>query len=433
MAPATQFKNWEAQARLLAAVLASLEGVRLDYKNIAAYIGSGVTTSAIEHRMRAVRVQAELVRGLVERGQDPGQYNVPACMTREEMHTLFGASTPEGLAFQFRAVKQGARVLQEAVAAGEDPVAAFSNMIGNGAGASNPGTPTARAPGSTKCARSTTKRAASGASTPGAKRRKMAKPAEEFADEDSPEADYDELDATPSKRPKHPAWDKPAPAPGQPIRRSKLMTAELKKLAAAGAAAGMTRATTPGTGTGTGTGTLSTPAMAFPPATQSPGMGPNSGPSYTNSLSSMSPVPYIDPTPTYQYPPVFAPYGDLMYTTSMLNSASPPGPSVSEANTPQTAYSPWSPTTTTTTTATTARTGHGLNSINAMNEASFKTESQATSFANQYAAAGTGYAGYGPDDGLYTTSHASYGGGGGSGDAYPQSDSPWDDLDAGDV
>ncbi|KAL8418357.1 hypothetical protein RB594_001820 [Gaeumannomyces avenae] len=72
MAP-SNFKTYEAQSRLLAAVLASAPGLKLDFK---------------------------------------------------EIQKHYGESTAQGLEFQFRSVKRDAKALKDAVAKGENPVTA---------------------------------------------------------------------------------------------------------------------------------------------------------------------------------------------------------------------------------------------------------------------------------------------------------------------
>lgn len=150
-----------------------------------------------------------------------------------EMQKLFGASTPDGLGFQFRSINKGANVLKQAVANGEDPVDAFAAHLkgGSSAASSVPATPNHQrtTPASAKRTRSVKSTGA------GAKRQKVIKPdpdLESDDDVDSPEADYSELDTTPTKlKPKvlstphknppllpHSAWTKPGekanPQPG---------------------------------------------------------------------------------------------------------------------------------------------------------------------------------------------------------------------------
>ncbi|GAB1314195.1 hypothetical protein MFIFM68171_04405 [Madurella fahalii] len=199
MPPTTNFKTYEAQARLLAALIASLDDKRLDYKKIAQCFGGGATHAAIEHRFRPIKLQAEFIRSLLDAGGDPGDYAIWDIKTKDKIQQHFGSSTPDGIAFQFRAVKQGANVLKNAVEKGNDPVSAFSDYIG-GNGSSVPATPTHHAPGSAKRGR-TTKTAVSGGGTPASKRRKAVqiKPEPDFDDTDSPEVDYDELDQSPTR------------------------------------------------------------------------------------------------------------------------------------------------------------------------------------------------------------------------------------------
>ncbi|SPQ21819.1 fc25bc29-8394-4f21-80a7-0b2bc49dcfc1 [Thermothielavioides terrestris] len=218
----TNFKTWETQARLLAAVVASLgENFRFDYKTIAKYFARDTTESAIEHRFRAIKVQAAAAKEAVEKNVDPMEVNLTSIKTRDEIRDLFGASTEGGIGFQFREIKQGAKVLTKAVQSGEDPVAAFSSHLSGGTGATTTAPTT---PSTTKRARSTKRTASGSGATPATKRRKAAvKPEPEFDDdEDSPEVDYEELDLTPTKEKKKwrphagqllppEAWRKPPP------------------------------------------------------------------------------------------------------------------------------------------------------------------------------------------------------------------------------
>ena len=146
-----------------------------------------------------------------------------------EIQKYFGASTPDGLGFQFRGINKGANILKQAVANDEDPVEAFAAQLKGGAGAAGsvPATPShQRTPGSTT---GTGKRARSGAVST-SKRRKAIKiepePDVGFEEDDvdSPEVDYSDLDVTPTKlKPRllstprknpqlvpHSAWVKPA-------------------------------------------------------------------------------------------------------------------------------------------------------------------------------------------------------------------------------
>ncbi|KAL2179093.1 uncharacterized protein P884DRAFT_268266 [Thermothelomyces heterothallicus CBS 202.75] len=196
------FKTYEAQSRLLAALVASLEGHRFDYKKIAQYHGGGVTESAMEHKFRLARAQAELIKVMVANDRDPGDYDIPN-LTKAEIQKFFGASTPDGVGFQFRGIKRGSDVLKAAVENGDDPVDAFARFLkgGSSAAGSAPATPS-----TTKRARTTKAAAPGSGATPSSKRHKAIKIEPGLDDdEDSPEIDYSELDATPTKTKAKPA------------------------------------------------------------------------------------------------------------------------------------------------------------------------------------------------------------------------------------
>lgn len=155
-----------------------------------------------------------------------------------EIHKLFGGSTPDGLGYQFRAIKKGGDVLTQAAANGGDPAEAYAaHMFGGAAAAgSGPATPSQRTPSSAiKRAPSANVAGSRSGATPATKRRKRVVEEELEPelddDEDSDEQDYSELDDSPSKQkakklttPKkfgplvpHSAWAKPAGK--TPVRR----------------------------------------------------------------------------------------------------------------------------------------------------------------------------------------------------------------------
>ncbi|KAK4147210.1 uncharacterized protein C8A04DRAFT_25013 [Dichotomopilus funicola] len=158
------FKTRETQARLLAALVASLDGQRLDYKRIAEFFGSGVTESSMEHKFRPARAQAKLMTELVKVGEDPGEYDF-VDMNSTEIQALFGESTAEGVAFQFRSIKKGAEVLKTAVEEGVSPVERFAAYYQPAGG-----------PGPSTAATSSTKRARAPRKPSAAKRRRTAGP-----------------------------------------------------------------------------------------------------------------------------------------------------------------------------------------------------------------------------------------------------------------
>ncbi|KAH6845512.1 hypothetical protein B0I37DRAFT_417042 [Chaetomium sp. MPI-CAGE-AT-0009] len=346
------FKSYEAQSRLLSALVATLGNHRFDYQMIAQYHGGGATASSMEHKFRAARAQAKFVKRLTEAGKDPGDYDVPSLKQDAEIQKYFGESTPDGLAFQFRSIKKGGDVLKAAADKGEDPVGAFGAHLKGGARAASsvPATPS-----STKRARSTKATASGSGATPTSKRRKAVKIEPEFDDdEDSPEADYSELDTTPTKiKPKsqgnagqllpRSAWAKPAENPKRP-RPIAIAPAPPRPVASRPAAPSYTLAPIPGIGSSsalpngytdpaTGFGynvapptarTSASPSVASSPtmgmATARRGSTYSSG-SYTAASSPATPnMSYSDaaPAPTMnmgrQYPSAYT-------TTNMTMSA----------------------------------------------------------------------------------------------------------------
>ncbi|KAL1835704.1 hypothetical protein VTJ49DRAFT_6201 [Mycothermus thermophilus] len=211
---AANFRTYEAQARLLAAVVASLpKNFRFDYKTIAKYFGGRTTESAIEHRFRPLRAQADALREMVPAGADPMDFPVFDWKTAKDIQKYFGESTQEGIAFQFRWIKKSAEVCKTAADNGGSPVEAFRGLMesGNGSRAAVASAGPAVTP-SAKRARAASKTA----TTPASKRRKAQEPAEAEDDseaasehalvlssvdeeESSSDVDFSAMDATPTK------------------------------------------------------------------------------------------------------------------------------------------------------------------------------------------------------------------------------------------
>ncbi|KAI0119170.1 hypothetical protein F4814DRAFT_446984 [Daldinia grandis] len=111
------FKTYETSTRLLAAVVASLEGkAKLDYDVIALLVGGGTTEFAVEHRMRPIKQLGKLqVDWLMNKRKDPGELPVEG----GEIQKLFGESTVAGIQWQMRDVKALGRAQRQAVEAGQ--------------------------------------------------------------------------------------------------------------------------------------------------------------------------------------------------------------------------------------------------------------------------------------------------------------------------
>ncbi|KAK0739572.1 hypothetical protein B0T21DRAFT_144422 [Apiosordaria backusii] len=204
MSSKTDFKSAIVQQRLLAALIASQQGMSIDYKNLQKY---------------------------------------------------FGGSTDQGLQYQFRAIKQQANVLKDAVDKGEDPAEAFEEYINSGGhgvkkGVSVKGgsTKAASTKGTTNKGAPTKKRAATAPppKTPNkspSKKQKVKEYQEATSPEviespqvidssedvDSPKIDYDALDDKEAPKPKENSpWKKMDI--GRPGQWSDLMSGERAKL-----------------------------------------------------------------------------------------------------------------------------------------------------------------------------------------------------------
>ncbi|KAF2969398.1 hypothetical protein GQX73_g4175 [Xylaria multiplex] len=190
----TNFKTYEASTRLLAAVIAT-NNIKLDYAELAKHVGGGATKDAINHRLRPIKQLAKMQASCLSKGEDPGelpvdkgalaslvgegttafalQHRMRAAkqLAREftaelerrgnsssspakegEIHKLFGESTPDGIEWQFRSIKNLGKSQQAAVQKGENPatllVAGTPSGRKRGPAASTPGSgATARTPG----------------------------------------------------------------------------------------------------------------------------------------------------------------------------------------------------------------------------------------------------------------------------------------------
>ncbi|KAK1833268.1 hypothetical protein QBC39DRAFT_370152 [Podospora conica] len=117
------FKTYEGQSRLLAALVASLlekNNGRLDYKELSKYMG-GKTANAIEKFLRPIKAQGNVTRELVRKGVVEIPFEeFSGVMNQVDadayIHKFFGASTPGGIEFQFREVRQTAQEMRDSVA-----------------------------------------------------------------------------------------------------------------------------------------------------------------------------------------------------------------------------------------------------------------------------------------------------------------------------
>ncbi|KAF3770924.1 hypothetical protein M406DRAFT_326336 [Cryphonectria parasitica EP155] len=102
------FRTYEGQLRLLTAVIAAHPELKLNYKELAKHFGSDWSESGVEHFFRPIKKNAKEIQGLVRRGEDAANYD------HKLIHKYFGDSTPDGIQFQFRAIKKDAENLKQA-------------------------------------------------------------------------------------------------------------------------------------------------------------------------------------------------------------------------------------------------------------------------------------------------------------------------------
>ncbi|PHH71283.1 hypothetical protein CDD80_5392 [Ophiocordyceps camponoti-rufipedis] len=130
MAPSASkasYKSYESQARMVRAIVAAHPEVKWNYKEIVACFGSDMTEHALNHRFRRLRAQAHIIRDARAQGFDIKNLSVaddlPAKIDdidRQNIAKYFGQSTPDGIQFQFRAIKRDAEHLRKTEADGGD-------------------------------------------------------------------------------------------------------------------------------------------------------------------------------------------------------------------------------------------------------------------------------------------------------------------------
>ncbi|KAI2470344.1 hypothetical protein F4781DRAFT_430570 [Annulohypoxylon bovei var. microspora] len=183
----TNFRTYESSVRLLAAVLASSKP-KLNYTDLAALMGGGTTEFAVQHRLRPVKQLGKMQLACKAMGKDPGELPVE----NQEIHKLFGESTPGGLQWQFREIKALGKAQQDALDEKKNPADIKLGAPTRASAASTPAT-------------SKKTRTASGATSSKRKRSgKNATMSEEDSGENGTESNYEAKDV-------HSDDDSPAP------------------------------------------------------------------------------------------------------------------------------------------------------------------------------------------------------------------------------
>ncbi|OHE95447.1 hypothetical protein CORC01_09319 [Colletotrichum orchidophilum] len=191
MAPAN-FKTYEAQARLLRAIVAAHPEVKWNHKDIQKFYGSDMTKDALQHRFRAIRNHVIVLQQADEQGIDCKVIPVDLPKEKKDIAKFFGESTTDGIQFQFRGIKKDAESLKQTANSGGNPASALTlTPSGTTSAASTPRKP--RTP-------STKVRASGGGRSTTTKKTMQIKPAPMSDDEEEgEEVDYNALEDTPSK------------------------------------------------------------------------------------------------------------------------------------------------------------------------------------------------------------------------------------------
>ncbi|KAK7427923.1 hypothetical protein QQZ08_005536 [Neonectria magnoliae] len=194
------YKTYEAQARMVRAIVAAHPDVKWNYKEIAACYGSDMTDNALNHRFRRLRAQAIIIRDGRAIGLDMKDLSTDDNLLPKTQETVlktniakyFGQSTADGIQFQFRTIKKDAEQLRQVESEGGN-VASCLNIGSASVGPNTPSKPiSARGAGSRSGATSKRSRAAP---TP-----TFIKRSESDEEDDDDNVNFSDLDDTPSKR-----------------------------------------------------------------------------------------------------------------------------------------------------------------------------------------------------------------------------------------
>ncbi|RSM10977.1 hypothetical protein CEP52_003229 [Fusarium oligoseptatum] len=208
MAPANSkanYKTYEAQARMVRAIVAAHPEVKWNYKEIVACYGSDMTEHALNHRFRRVRAQASIISEARARKLDIKELSTDenilpstqGAIDKNNIAKYFGQSTADGIQFQFRTIKKDAEALRQTANDGGDVANCLNLGVGSNLAPGTPSkpTPTRSQPGSRSGKGAKRKVAVAPVSSP------IKRSLSDDENEDD-EINFDEMDVTPSKRAK---------------------------------------------------------------------------------------------------------------------------------------------------------------------------------------------------------------------------------------
>ncbi|KOS19767.1 hypothetical protein ESCO_000575 [Escovopsis weberi] len=219
----TNYKSYDAQARLVRAIVAAHPEVKWNYKEIVACYGSDMTEHALNHRFRRLRAQAVIIREGRKTGLDIKDMiadgdKLPSTQDAIDKHDIakyFGQSTADGIHFQFRGIKKDASHLRQVESQGGDVASCLNLGSASGPSTGSPfSTPSKPTP-----SRSVGSRTGGGT---GRKRARVSEIKRSSSDEEDLDGDevpsWSDIEATPTKRPRGGAL--PGQKNGTPSRRA---------------------------------------------------------------------------------------------------------------------------------------------------------------------------------------------------------------------
>ncbi|KAM3564696.1 hypothetical protein ARSEF4850_001725 [Beauveria asiatica] len=204
MAPSASkanYKTYEAQARLVRAIVAAHPSTKWNYKDM--------TEHALNHRFRHIRAQTEVIlegrkANLDVKNLTTDESSLPktvGAVDKKNIAKYFGQSTGDGIQFQFRTIKKDADKMRTMADGGGDPSTCLD--LGTSSGSSFTPTSTPKTSRSRNVATPST--AGGGGST--AKRSRAGPPVVKIeSDDDDLDSEsthnWSEMESTPSKRPR---------------------------------------------------------------------------------------------------------------------------------------------------------------------------------------------------------------------------------------
>ncbi|PVH77945.1 hypothetical protein DL98DRAFT_422919 [Cadophora sp. DSE1049] len=123
------WKSYESSVRLLSAIIAAHPGLKLNYDDVARYYGDGAKYKSVWDRMNIINKNAKAIAAAVDAGQDP--FAVPLDDTQtaaksnkaQDISARFGGDcTKSAIENRFRRLKSDAKLINDAVKNGIDPI-----------------------------------------------------------------------------------------------------------------------------------------------------------------------------------------------------------------------------------------------------------------------------------------------------------------------